>query len=70
MTIIRSDTSKNVYESVNGTGMEGPATNQGFTVNSSVYSYDEVNNVEIEGIYSIVENKIIKRTQNYKEDDS
>ena len=50
--------------------MEGPATNQGFTVNSSVYSYNEVNNVKIEGIYSIVENKIIKRTQNYKEDDS
>ena len=38
-----------VYESVN-TGIEGPVTNQGSTVNSSIYSYDEVNIVKIEGV--------------------
>ena len=48
----------NVYDSVNSTSMEGPATNQDSTVNSDVCSYDEVNNVKIEGVYSLVEDEI------------
>ena len=44
-----------VYESVNSTGIEGPMTNQGFTVNSGIYSNDEVNNVKIERVYSLLE---------------
>ena len=38
--------------------MEEPAANQDSTVNSGVCSYDEVNNVKIEGVYSLVEDEI------------
>ena len=48
----------NVYDSLNGTSIEGTATNQGFIVNSGVYFYNEVNNVKIEGVYSLVEDEI------------
>ena len=47
----------NVHDSINSTGMEGAATNQGSTVNSGVYSYVDVNDVKIEGVHS-VENEI------------
>ena len=47
-----------VYESIDGTGIEGPVTNQGSTVNSGIYSYDEVNNVKIEGVYSLAKDEI------------
>ena len=46
-----------VYESVN-TGMEGQVTNQDFTVNSSIYSYDKVNIVKIEGVHSLAQDEI------------
>ena len=48
----------NVNDSVNGTGIEGPSTNQGSTVNNGIYSYAEVNNEKIEGVYSLAEDEI------------
>ena len=48
----------NIHDSVNGTSIEGPATKQGSTVNRDVYSYEDVNNVKIEGVYTIVEDEI------------
>ena len=57
----------NIYESVNGTGKEGPATNQGFSVNSGVYSYDEVNKISVccWSFYTSTINRLIYITHIY-----
>ena len=47
----------NVYDSINVTGMEESATNQGSTVENDIYSYAEVNNAKIEGVYSLAEDE-------------